>query len=759
MKNYYPNGTSTAINLEYLFKGNKTDVEKRMSVRIVKTATFLEDNEHIGWQMYIPPKGMAEISLFGSESVQKRDLEWISENMGQKSSKNSHIDVKADLTELYELHLPILGKDPNSNSAFGLSSNWKKECKQKWPNTYFTQFEEMIKVLREDGAFLRVVLGAVNEEGIGYCQKSILSSYDISDIQVSSYIGKPVRLRILFLLPSQPSIRLRSIVEGSINGAAFRYLGNMKKKNTMDKWNHPLKNSDVYPELAARVMVLEPIAKETISGVEVREEDSKPILACHTNSSSKKSITIGKATTTAGINRNITLADVDLRRHFQIIGQTGTGKSTLLSNMILSAITKGYGLTFFDPHGTTIDVILHSLPQKYANRVRVVRIGDEDNPVPLKIWDSSDPEKEEKNISQLCELFREIFDPNNQGYVGPRYERWLSTFAKASIALLKDAASFESICVLSQNQDNMFKLYKKIKMDYPDLADIIRYEYGTDKSNDFVNMINWYLCKFQRLCSIKQLRNTLGAPVNALDFKNTIDSDTVTLIDLASPTIGTNASRIMGTLLLMKLWEAAQERKNKDQTHMVVLDEAALFQTEPLPSMLGQARKFGLSIVMCHQHLGQLSTEVSDALEANSANFCAFRLSSKDAYNATIRFDDEKLINPLTRLNAFNAITTISVDGIQTKPFTLQVHRPKEQANGNVIAESIEENSIRTLVEPYREKRALSTREIQKILNDGDTEADKTKNVHEKRPVVDESKNIAGPHPEWVKRYLNEKPA
>lgn len=759
MMNYYPIGTTASLKLECLYKFREGNINNHMCVRIVKTASLLSRNEHIGWQMYIPKKGMTEISVFGSESIQKEDLEWVSENTGKKSVNKSYKVIDENLTELYELYLPVLEKNPNMNASFGLSSRWKNECKQKWPNVYFEQFGEMIKALRSEGAVFRAVFGSAADDDIVSCQKNTLSSYDISNLQVSLFIGNPVRARILFLLPNKPSIRFLSIVEGSISGTVLRYIGSTKKKSIREIWDHPLNGCYVYPEIAARIMTLEPISTEAIEGVEVKEEEIKPLMASHKNSKSKKNITIGKAFTTAGINRSITLADVDLRRHFQIVGQTGTGKSTLLSNMILSAIKKGYGLTFLDPHGTTIDVILHSLPQEFARRVRVLHIGDEDNPVPLKIWDSADVYKEEKNISQLCELFRELFDPHNQGFVGPRYERWLSTFAKASIALLKDAANFESICVLSRNQNNMFKLYNAIHKDYPELAEIIRYEYGTDKSNEFVNTINWYLCKFQRLCSVKQLRNTLGAPVNALDFKNSIDTDTVTLIDLASPTIGTSASRIMGTLLLMKLWDAAQERKNKDKTHLIVLDEAALFQTEPLPSMLGQARKFGLSLVMCHQHTGQLSTEVRDALEANSANFCAFRLSPKDANNAAIRFDDEKLLNSLTRLDAFNAITTLSVDGKQTKPFTLHIRRPKKQINGDSVAESIEKNSIKTLIEPYRNKRALTQKEIQEIL-DGTAEAsDNKKSVQIDNTILTDSKGLKESKPEWIKRYLNEVPA
>ena len=223
----------------------------------------------------------------------------------------------------------------------------------------------------------------------------------------------------------------------------------------------------------------------------------------------------------------------------------------------------------------------------------------------------------------------------------------------------------------------MLKLYKIIRRDFPEIAETIKQEYGMDSSSDFQNLLNWYLCKFQRLTAVEQLRLTLGAGANALDLGRTIDTDTVTLIDLASPTIGTHAARIVGTLLLMKLWNAAMARRRRDRMHLVVVDEASLFQTNPMPRMLAESRKFGISMVLCHQHTGQLTPQIRDALEANSANFSAFRLSPKDAATAALRFDDPAVGAQLARLDAFNAISTLSVGGHQTAPFTLETERPR----------------------------------------------------------------------------------
>ena len=104
-------------------------------------------------------------------------------------------------------------------------------------------------------------------------------------------------------------------------------------------------------------------------------------------------------------------------------------------------------------------------------------------------------------------------------------------------------------------------------------------------------------------------------------------------------------------------------------------------------------------------------------MEANSANFSAFRLSPHDAVTAANRFDDPEMQVSLTRLSAYRAITTLSVDGIQTSPFMLETICPKNQKNGDETASQIEQHSIETLVKPYQDLQALSSREILDCLN------------------------------------------
>ena len=177
--------------------------------------------------------------------------------------------------------------------------------------------------------------------------------------------------------------------------------------------------------------------------------------------------------------------------------------------------------------------MLRALPERYAGRYGLSESATRNIRCLLTCGTAGIPGKRNGRSVTCASCSATSLTPGG-GIVGPRYERWLSTFAQASIALLGRRASLESIAVISQDRENMQKVSRILMNRYPELAQRIQSEYAEDRSNEFQNTLNWYLSKFQRLTSIEQLRKTLGAGTNALNFGQTVDTDAVTLIDLAS---------------------------------------------------------------------------------------------------------------------------------------------------------------------------------------------------------------------------------
>ena len=710
----YPNHTTALVHLDRLIRcEQKRSSDTLLSSRLICCAAQLPETGFLGWQMILPRDGLAQMDIFAA-GASEDDLRWIAEDTAACEARDAAQEkLPFRNLQVYALRLPI---SPAARPVVGFGAEQRRNHNENsagWPTALFGAFAELAAALRATGGALRVAAGSAGTEQQAECRAALDATCSWSEADRKRYLGTPVRLRTLLALPGAPSLRLLAVLSAAIPGVVL-------EPAAPEDWNAPLADAPVLPATAARILTLEPFTTESVlPGVALCREPVKPIPADFAESASR-GITIGRAPGTAGDDRSIAIAERDLQRHWQIVGQTGTGKSTLLARSIVDAAKQGYGLTFLDPHGTTIDTVLRALPKECTKRVRVVRLGDADHPVPINMFYTADPDREERTIGDLCLLFQEIFDPGNRGICGPRWERWFSTFMRASLVLLKNYASFLSVITLCQTKQTVRDLADSIREEDPDLALTLESEYASMDNKDFGDMINWCVSKLQRAVNVQQLRASLGGGANALDFRESVDTDVITLIDLASPVIGTQAARVVGTLLLMQLWNALTERRCREKTHLIFLDEAHLFScgSTTLPRMLAEGRKFGIGMILAHQHCGQLSTEVREALEANSANFSAFRMSARDAREAAVRLDDERFSSALCRLDAFRAVTTLSVDGLQSAPFTLCVDRVEPVSGGEKQAKRIEQESRKKLSDPYRDRPALKQAEILECVRD-----------------------------------------
>jgi predicted NAD-dependent protein-ADP-ribosyltransferase YbiA (DUF1768 family) len=727
----FPEGTGLALTMKSLIQQEEVPLlTRRISSRMVRLVSNLPVGQWAGWQMLVPTQGLADLSLMATAGLKASDLCWISEEAATheflpEEVFQSDLPIDWESAWVYEGFLQATEGGKTGKIGFAQESKDRMPAERnvilrqyRWPLSFSAQFGELVAALREEGGVLRYLAGAATPEAQQQAANLVVNTWQPCEVDVYSYIGTPVNTRLLFLLPHPPSARLMTIVNESVTGLTLRLVGNIKQEEALQAWQNPLHQGIVLPDYAARIVACEPRASDSvIMGIQTHTPPAKIIPARHTPSKASNLLRVGKATDISGLETDISLSEADLKRHWQIIGQTGTGKSSLLLSIMQKAILQGYGMTFFDPHGTTIDTLLTMIPEKHSRKVRVIRVEDTENPVPMNLWNTDDPEKAERSIADLAELFANIFDPRQEGIVGPRWERTFSQFAAASIALLGKRASLESIIALISNKTILDQAIKILKKRYPTIAQSLQREHLEDKSSEYNSLISWFVSKFQRFISVAQLRGTLGAGANAMDFTSWIDTNTVTLIDLGMPEIGASAARVVGTMLLQQLWTASLSRKNRERTHLVVMDEVQLFQTNPLPQMLAEARKFGLALIMAHQHTNQLSADVREAMAANTANFSAFHLSVKDAHSVEDRMNIPSAAQELSRMDAFRALTTLSIDGKQCPTFTLMIPNPLPLDEGQKIQEEIELRSIRELVDPYRGERPLTTEEVIRLIS------------------------------------------
>ena len=351
--NRFPNDTAIAIRWNEIIRLYETPtLTDRFSSRIVKLAAHLPDDEFIGWQMAVPQHGLVNFESFASAAIQAQDIQWAVDELVMSVSNINveSFNVESFVPEmqgysdweLYEIVLPLEPRRNGEQIGFELSvmqpsANRSESFHTKWPICFPCMFGELIKVLRDHGAFFRYTVGKATVEEQSVCSRAVSATWDPSFGNVGEYVGTPVRIKVLLALPCPPSIRLRAVLGDAAPGTYLKHLGNLSDADAHTIWENPLRDSHVLPDIAARILAMEPILDGTpIIGVESCEAKARPIPARHKDPINKKSIQIGVALGATGLDRDILMGEIDLRRHWQIVGQTGTGKSTLIAKTISS---------------------------------------------------------------------------------------------------------------------------------------------------------------------------------------------------------------------------------------------------------------------------------------------------------------------------------------------------------------------------------------------------------------------------------------
>ena len=321
----YPENTARALQMTSVIRHTeKVPADDRMSTRMVAMASTLDADGFVGWQMAVPAAGVASLSAFASAEMSADDLEWAVGRIAETAPCGVP-EAAADpagLEELYELS--VIPKTANSaRIGFGgdapRSEKEEDEAGTAWPMYFFPGFDELLQALRSSGALFRAVAGPASREEAESCRKTLLRTWRSRDIAADDYLGRPVRARMLLRLPGAVSIRLRTVLSAVYPGVRFRRIGRMPDPACAAAWNHPLSGAAVLPDFAARFLLLEPMAKEPVMGLETTREKAKDIPASHKGTEDPRAVCIGRAEFTDGEDREIAIGEKDLRRHTQII--------------------------------------------------------------------------------------------------------------------------------------------------------------------------------------------------------------------------------------------------------------------------------------------------------------------------------------------------------------------------------------------------------------------------------------------------------
>jgi len=392
-----------------------------------------------------------------------------------------------------------------------------------------------------------------------------------------------------------------------------------------------------------------------------------------------------------GIETPIFMGRDDRRRHTYILGRTGGGKSVLLANMALQDIRNGEGLCVIDPHGDLVQDILARAPKERAEDIIVFEPFDMDRPIGLNMLEVDGEEQKDFAVQEMIQIFYKLVtDP---AMLGPMFEH---NMRNAMLTLMADKEHPGTITDIPRIfTDTDFQKYKIGKLKDP----VVRlfWEKEMAKTSDFhkSEMLGYLISKVGRFVENAMMRNIVGQPVSGFNFRKVMDEGKVLLVNLSKGRTGEINAKLLGLILVSKIQIAAMSRadipEDQRKDFYLYVDEFQNFITDAFSSILSEARKYKLNLIIAHQYLGQLETQagaqgagskdVRDAVFGNVGTMVVFRTGAEDAEVLGKEFAPTFNQFDLVNIERFTTYTKLMINGTASKPFNMGTIALPKDAN------------------------------------------------------------------------------
>jgi hypothetical protein len=371
----------------------------------------------------------------------------------------------------------------------------------------------------------------------------------------------------------------------------------------------------------------------------------------------------------AGPERAVVLRPSDARYHVHVMGSTGAGKSTLLTNLVLQDAAAGRGVVVVDPKGDLVTDILARLSPAQRARAIVLDPGADGPPPTLNMLEVPPGIDGDLVVEHLIGIFRNIF----QQHWGPRTDDVLRS---ACLTLLRrPGATLSMVPPLLTNREFRAPYLVGLE-DNPVLGGFWAW-YSQQSEAQRAQIIGPVLNKLRAFLLRGFVRSVVDEPHSSIDMRQVLDGG-ILLARVPKGLLGEETSRLLGSFVTAKVWQAATGRAAQGEParrdSALVVDEFQNFLTLPnnVGDMLAEARGYRLSLVLAHQHLGQLPRELREAVSANARNKVIFTCSPDDAHPLSRHFAPELTEHDLSHLGAYQAAVKLVVDGQDQPAFTVR---------------------------------------------------------------------------------------
>ncbi len=389
-----------------------------------------------------------------------------------------------------------------------------------------------------------------------------------------------------------------------------------------------------------------------------------------------------------GQKKEIRLSDNDRRRHTYIIGATGMGKSVLLSNIACQDMLAGRGFAFIDPHGDVVEDILSKVPEDRIDDVIYFDPGDIEHPIGMNMFEWETEDQKDFIVQEGINMLQSLYDPGNQGFFGPRGQHM---FRNAALLLMSDpnGATFIDIprCFIDPE-------FVKSKLQY--VTDKSVYDYWTkefpasQKSNDAGEVITWFASKWGPFLSNTMMKDILGQVHSGFNIRDIMDNKKILLVNLSKGKMGEVNSKLLGMIFVMKFQTAAMSRVDTPESERndfcLFVDEFQNFATESFESILSEARKFRLNLIVANQFMTQLTDKIREGILGNVGTIICGRIGITDAQIMEKAFMPTFNAEDLHNQPNHHAIAQVMMFDMPSKPFTMSLRPPAFTGNPEVLS-------------------------------------------------------------------------
>jgi len=383
-----------------------------------------------------------------------------------------------------------------------------------------------------------------------------------------------------------------------------------------------------------------------------------------------------------GDSTKVYMKQDDRRRHFYIIGKSGTGKSTILKSMLKQDSVAGRGLCLIDPHGDLVEGLLPHIPRERADDIIVFDPGDLGRPMGLNILEAETPDEKESMSQEALSIFIKMF---GEEIMGPRLQHY---FRNGCLTLMDD--SDEGAVLLDLPRlftDDSWQKYKVNKVKNPIVKAFWEKEMANTGAREKQEMIPYFSAKFGPFVTNAQIRNIIGQTKSGFDFRKVMDEGKILLCNLSKGKLGDLNAQLLGMIMVSKLQMAAMSRVDTPEDERLdfymYVDEFQNFVTESFASILSEARKYHLNLIIAHQYISQITklggggkgkqedTTIRDAVFGNVGSMMCFKIGAGDAeYMAKEYapvFSEQDLIN----IANYQAYIKLNIDNATSRAFSM----------------------------------------------------------------------------------------